>query len=399
MSRSHVKFQLLAHQADALEELKNGSVLVGQVGSGKSITALEYARTQHPDMDIVVITTAKKRDSGEWFDDAMKMSLRQRMTVDSWNNIGKYVFKKAFYIFDEQRIVGSGAWVDAYWAIAKQNPWILLSATPADVWMDLMPVFVAHGFYKHKSDFVSQHVIYNPFVHYPSIKRYADEWKLEQFRDQIYVEMTDLRHTVRHDVVHKMPYSLEEERMLHQDRWNFYEDQPVGDAGELMRLMRKSVNSHPARYEKCKELAETHDRIIIFYNHNYELEILRGLAELTDFEVAEWNGHKHQAVPTSERWVYLVQFTAGAEGWNCVSTNHTVIYSLPYSYRVLEQGKGRTDRINTPFTDLYYHILKSDSIFDKGIDRSLRKKKNFQAGAFGKKIWEKGEKQEFTRLN
>lgn len=394
-----MSFSLLAHQADALEEIKNGSVLVGQVGSGKSITALEYARRNHPGSKIIVITTAKKRDSGEWFDDAMKMSLRQKMIVDSWNNIGKYETEHAFFIFDEQRIVGSGAWVDSYWKITKANPWILLSATPADVWMDLMPVFVAHGFYRNKSDFVNQHVIYNPFVRFPQVKRYADEWKLEQFRDQIYVEMTDLRKTVRHEHVHLMPYSVEEERKLHQDRWNFYEDVPVKDAGDLMRLMRKSVNSHPARYEKCKELAEEHDRIIIFYNHNYELEILRGLAAMGDFEVAEWNGHKHQPVPTSDRWVYLVQYTAGAEGWNCITTNQTVFYSLPYSFRILEQAHGRTDRINTPFSDLHYHILKSNSIFDRGIDRSLRKKKNFQAGAFGKKLWEKGEKEQFTRLN
>lgn len=392
-------FSLLAHQADALEELKNGSVLVGQVGSGKSITALEYARTVHPQSKIIVITTAKKRDTGEWFDDAMKMSLRQKLVVDSWNNIGNYIDEEAFFIFDEQRIVGSGAWVNAYWKIAAKNPWILLSATPADVWMDLMPIFVAHGFYRNKSDFVEQHVIYNPFVRFPQIKRYADEWKLEKFRDQIYVEMTDLRKTVRHDHIHKMPYSVEEERMLHQDRWNFYDDVPVKDAGDLMRLMRKSVNSHPARYEKCKELAEKHDRIIIFYNHNYELEILRALAELTDYEVAEWNGHKHQPVPDVPRWIYLVQFTAGSEGWNCVTTNQVVHYSLPYSYRVLEQSKGRIDRINTPFTDLHYHTFVSDSIFDRGIQRSLKRKKNFQAGAFGKKIWAKSEPKQFTPLN
>jgi hypothetical protein len=391
--RRHVAFSLLAHQADVLDELKNGSVLVGQVGSGKSITALEY------DKKIVVITTAKKRDSGEWFSDAMLMSLRQELEVDSWNNIGNYVGYDAFFIFDEQRIVGKGAWVDHYLKIARANPWILLSATPADVWMDLRPVFIAHGFYRNITDFNEQHVVWNPFVRFPQVKRYVDEHILEKYRDQIYVEMVDLRHTVRHEHVHYVQYDKEEERLLHQERWNFWENVPVKDAGDLMRLMRKSVNSHPSRYEKCKELAENHDRVIIFYNHNYELEILRGLAELSDFEIAEWNGHKHQAVPGGERWVYLVQFTAGAEGWNCTTTNHTVIYSLPYSYRVLEQGKGRTDRINTPFTDLHYHILKSHSIFDRGIDRSLRKKKNFQASAFGKKIWEKSEKPVFTRLN
>jgi hypothetical protein len=397
-----VSFRLHAHQADALDEIDTGKVLVGDVGSGKSITALEYFRQKHPDQKIVVITTAKKRDSGEWFEDAMKMSLRQEMEVDSWNNINKYEdLEGVSFIFDEQKLVGKGAWVKTFWKIAARNDWILLTATPADVWVDLMPVFVANGFYNNQTEFFWKHVVYKRFVRYPAIERYVDEHILEKYRDQIYVRMTDTRTTRRHEHEHLMPYSKEEEQLLYKDRWNFYEDLPVKDVSEMMRLMRKSVNSHPARYEKCKELAEEHPRIIIFYNHNYELEILRGLAELTDREVAEWNGHKHQAVPTSERWVYLVQYTAGSEGWNCITTNQTVFYSLPYSYRVLEQGKGRTDRINTPFTDLHYHTLVSNSIFDKGIKRAIRRKKNFQAGAFGKKLWpeEKVEPQQFTRLN
>lgn len=394
-------FSLHAHQFDALLELKNGSVLVGDVGSGKSIAALEYCRLNYPDHKIVVITPAKKRDSGEWYEDAMKMSLRQELVVDSWNKIDDYRDVNAVFIFDEQKLVGKGAWVKAFWEIAANKPWLLLTATPADVWMDLMPVFVAHGFYRNQTEFTFKHVVWKRFVRYPAIDRYVDEDVLENFRDQIYVRMTDTRTTRRHEHEHIMPYSQEEEHQLYKDRWNFYEDLPVKDVSEMVRLMRKSVNSHPARYEKCKELAEEHPRIIIFYNHNYELEILRALAEFTDRDVAEWNGHKHQAVPTSERWVYLVQYTAGAEGWNCVSTNQTVFYSLPYSYRVLEQARGRTDRINTPFTDLHYHTLVSNSIFDKGIKRAIRRKKNFQAGAFGKKLWpeEKMEPQQFRRLN
>lgn len=393
-------FRLLAHQADALEELDTGKILVGDVGSGKSITALEYARTKHPDKKIVVITTAKKRDSAEWQGDAMKMSLRQKMVVDSWNKIEDYVDEDAFFIFDEQRIVGKGAWVKAFWEIASKNDWILLSATPADVWIDLMPVFVANGFYRNLTEFYFRHVVFKRFVTYPAIEKYVDEHILEKHAEAVYVKMTDSRTTRRHEHIHMMPYSVEEETTLFKKRWNFYDDVPVKDVSELMRLMRKSVNSHPSRLDKCRDLIEEHPRVIIFYNQNYELDILRTLAEFTDRDIAEWNGHKHQAVPTSDRWVYLVQYTAGAEGWNCITTNQTVFYSLPYSYRVLEQAKGRTDRINTGYRDIHYHILRSDSIFDRGIAKSLAKKKNFQAARFGKKLWEEEKpKQNFTRLN
>lgn len=393
-------FRLLPHQADAIEELETGKILVGDVGSGKSITALEYARRAHPGKKIVVITTAKKRNTGEWFGDAMKMSLREEMVVDSWNKIEDYVDEDAFFIFDEQKLVGKGAWVKAFWEIAAKQPWILLTATPADVWVDLMPVFVANGFYRNQTEFYFRHVVFKRYVRYPVIEKYVDEHILNEHAKKLYVKMEDNRTTVRHDVIHVMPYSKEEEQSLFKKRWNFYEDLPVKDVSEMMRLMRKSVNLDPSRLDKCKELVDEHPRLIIFYNHNYELEVLRTLAEIADLEVAEWNGHKHQAVPTSERWVYLVQYTAGAEGWNCVSTNQTVFYSLPYSYRVLEQAKGRTDRINTPFSDLYYHIFRSDSIFDKGISRALDKKKNFQAARFGKKLWpEEKPVQKFTPLN
>lgn len=394
-------FMLHPHQADALEELETGKILVGDVGSGKSITALEWARTRFPDKKIVVITTAKKRDTGEWYADAMLMSLRQEMEVSSWNKIDEFTDREdCVFIFDEQRIVGKGAWVQAFWKIAAKNDYLLLTATPADVWVDLMPIFVANGFYRNQTEFFFRHVVFKRFVRYPAIEKYVDEHILEKYRDLIYVEMTDLRHTTRHEHIHIMPYSKEEEMTLYKKRWNFYEDIPVKDVSEMMRLMRKSVNSHPSRFEKCQELVDEHPRIIIFYNHNYELEILRRLALDGDFEVAEWNGHKHQAIPTSERWVYLVQYTAGAEGWNCITTNQTVFYSLPYSYRVLEQAKGRTDRINTPFSDLHYHILRSEGIFDVGIARALNKKKNFSARAFGKKLWpEEKPEQKFTRLN
>lgn len=339
----------------------------------------------------MVITTAKKRDSGEWFEDALMMSLRNELVVDSWNNIKKYVDVDAFFIFDEQKIVGKGAWVKTFWLIAASNPWILLSATPADVWMDLMPVFVANGFYKNQTDFNNQHVIWDRYAKYPKVDRYVDEWLLIRHRDSVYVEMPRPITAERRDHVYIVDYDREEERILYRDRWNFYENKPVGDAGELMRLMRKSTNEHPSRYAKIVEILREVDRLIIFYNLDYELEILRMLHSELDIPVAEWNGHIHQDIPQTDKWVFLVQYQAGSEGWNCISTNHVLFYSLPYSYRWLEQAKGRIDRLNTPYETLHYHILKSRSIFDQGIDRRLRRKKNFNASAFAKKIWPKQE--------
>ena len=305
-------------------------MLVGGVGSGKSITALAYFTQIDPTKRIVVITTAKKRDSGEWFSDAMKMSLRNEMTVDSWNNLKNYVDVDAFFIFDEQRVVGNGAWVKHFLDIAKSNPWIVLSATPADVWMDLVPIFIANGFYKNRTDFTNRHVKWSRFAKYPKVDGYYDEWELQRYRDMIYVEMPYQKTAVREDHIVEVDFDPEEQRLLYGARWNIYDDVPIKDAGEMMRLLRKSANSHISRYHELIKICEHTPKVIVFYNHNYELEILRCIHTELDIPVAEWNGHNHQDIPRADRWVYLVQYQAGSEGWNCVETDTVVFYSLPY---------------------------------------------------------------------
>lgn len=392
--------ELAPHQLEAIEKLDTGKVLVGGVGSGKTITSLAYFSKKNPGKRIIAITTAKKRDKGEWFEDAMKMSLRNDLEVDSWNNIGKYVdVEGASFIFDEQKVVGSGAWVEAFYKITAKNDWILLSATPADVWMDLVPVFVANGFYRNKTDFCNQHVRWARFVKYPKVDTYIDPHILMAHRLALYVEMPYFKKAVRETHMVDVEFSLDEQKMLWKDRWNFYDQLPVKDAGELMRLLRVSSNSHVSRYKACVNIVREKKRVIIFYNHNYELEILRCLHAELDIPVAEWNGHFHQDVPEGDEWIYLVQYQAGSEGWNCITTDTIVFYSLPYSHRNYEQAHGRIDRLNTQYEVLHYYILKSRSIIDEGIWRALNRKKNFHASAFAKKTWEEPRKNQFTRIS
>lgn len=392
-------FSLTSYQSDAIAKLKTGKILVGDVGSGKSITSLAYFTQKDETRTIIVLTTAKKRDSGEWFSDAMKMSLRNEMIVDSWNNIKKYEDTEgAFFIFDEQRVVGSGAWVNSFYKITKKNDWILLTATPADTWMDLVPVFVANGFYRNKTEFNNQHVRWSRFTKYPKVDGYFDTAILEHYRDRVYVEMPYMSKATKLEHVIDVDFDRDEQRLLYTDRWNFYEDVPLKDAGEMMRYLRQSANSHPSRYEAICKLSVDHPRMIVFYNFNYELEILRCLHSELDIPMAEWNGTNHQDIPDGDRWIYLVQYQAGSEGWNCVTTDTCVFYSLPYSYRQFHQAKGRIDRQNTPYHELHYYIFKSRAIIDQAIWKALHRKKNFQASAFAKKSWPK-EERKFTPLN
>lgn len=376
--------ELMPHQKEALDLLRNGSILYGGVGSGKSAVALAYYLKRESPKNVYVITTAKKRDSLEWQRDAAGFAIGTTpeattagvLKVDSWNNIGEYTdVSDSFFIFDEQRLVGGGQWAKSFLRIASRNRWILLSATPGDSWIEYATVFIANGWYKNPTDFKRQHVVYAPFVRYPQIVRYIGTDKLERLRSEILVEMPYKKHT--NPIINYLDVGFDAEklRLVQQRRWHYEEDRPLVDVADLWRYMRRIVNTDQSRLEMIRWLLTLHPKLIIFYNFNYELDILRTLG--CNIEVAEWNGQRHEPLPTSDRWVYLVQYAAGSEGWNCTSTDAMAFYSLTYSYKRFRQSLGRNDRLNTPFTNLYYYVLKSGAIVDLAIARAMDEKRDF----------------------
>lgn len=396
--------ELYSHQKKAISELHNGSILCGSVGSGKSRTALAYyvekvcggdiydPKELTSPRDLYIITTAKKRDSLEWEDECgffrifpdQGLSLSGvKLTIDSWNNIKKYKdVYGAFFIFDEQRLVGSGAWVKAFLKIACKNKWILLTATPADSWQDYCAVFVANGFFKNKTEFVRKHVVYSAFSKYPKIDRYVDQGPLIRYRNQILVKM-DFTHLAKRDErTILVGYDKLMYKTIWKERWNPFDDEPIRETGKLMYLIRRVVNSDLSRVVALTELLESNPKVIIFYNFTYELEIMRDLLTRMCIPFSEWNGQKHEEILDGDNWVYLVQYNAGAEGWNCITTNVVIFYSLNYSYKMTEQAKGRIDRMNTPFTELQYYILRSNAPIDVAINRALKNKENFNERSF-----------------
>lgn len=404
--------QLYDYQLDAIERMKNGCILCGGVGSGKSMTSLAYYYLQNGGdisflmgdeyvtmddvqiKDLYIITTARKRDTLEWEGELANFLLsthpdtslyKNKVVVDSWNNIGKYAdIKNAFLIFDEQRVVGSGAWVKAFLKIAKVNQWILLSATPGDTWQDYIPVFIANGFYRNKTEFTQEHIIWKRFSKFPQIDRYINTGRLIRLRNSILVNMEFDRKTVSHHEDVYVNYDISKYKDITRNRWDIWEDKPIENAAGLCYALRKIVNIDSSRQVALMEIVEKHPKAIIFYNFDYELDILKGLYYGEDVEIAEWNGHKHQPIPESDKWIYLVQYNAGAEGWNCIKTDTIIFYSQNYSYKVMVQSSGRIDRLNTPFTDLYYYHLKSRSGIDLAISRALKSKKKFNETRFVK---------------
>lgn len=390
---------LKPEQYEACGKLKSGSILMGGVGSGKTYTSIFWAASQYgvdfftEDHPLIVITTAMKRDliergadKPDWQQSLENCGITNYI-VDSWQNITKYEhIKNSVFIFDEQRVVGYGKWGKSFIRTCwKNNKWILLSATPGDVWMDYMTVFIANKFYRNKTDFTSRHVVWDPYVKFPKVKKYIGTAVLEKYRNQIVVPMTDNRKTVRHRDYIYAEYDSFALDTLAKTRWNPYTDEPILNVAEYTQLVRRIVNTDPSRVRKAEDYILKHNKTIVFYNFNYELDILKEICRKHNLLYKEWNGSRHEHIPNEDKWVYLVQYTAGAEGWNCITANSILFYSVNYSYRKMEQAEGRIDRSNTKFTDLYYTYLTSLSKVDKDILKAVKDKKRFTEAAWGKK--------------
>ena len=411
MSKTKQKPFLYDYQMDAVNNMSNGCILNGGVGSGKSRTSLFYyfkeqggyidekgykpMRVKPRPKDLYIITTARKRDTLEWegelvhfllyTDESQNKRYGNKIIIDSWNNIKKYAdVKDAFFIFDEQRVVGYGAWTKAFLKITKSNDWILLSATPGDTWSDYIPVFIANGFYRNKTEFTREHIVFSRFSKFPKIDKYINTGRLIRLRNKILINMDFDRQTIAHHEDIYVNYDISKYKDVTRKRWDIYKDEPIQQASSLCYVLRRIVNESEYRVVKLMELLEKCPRAIIFYNFDYELDILLNLHYGDGVEVAQWNGHKHQPVPNTDKWVYLVQYTAGCEGWNCIKTDTIIFYSQNYSYKVMEQARGRIDRLNTPYKDLYYYHLKSRSGIDLAISKALSQKKNFNEGKWVK---------------
>lgn len=389
--------KLYDYQKEAIDKLRSGNILVGGTGAGKSITALYwfYKKVCNTPYDevrpLIIITTAKKRDDKEWENDIRKTGLdfsHIQVTVDSWNNIKKYdkVYGSCF-LFDEQRLVGNGTWVKAFYKIAARNKWLLLTATPADRWSDYMPIFIANGFYKNKTQFNEEHVEYDRYCKFPKIKKYHNEGKLIKFKKSIEVVMPYKAPAtqIHQDIL--CEYDTIMEDTVLKNRWNIYTEEPIEQASQLCYVLRHICNEDPSRVEALIPLLAKHDKVIIFYNFDYELDILREFCKTWEhmYPWSEWNGHKHEDIPEGPRWIYLVQYTSGCEGWNCTISDCIIFYSNNYSYRIMTQAAGRIDRVNTPYKELYYYHLTSKSRIDKQINLALKNKKKFNERKFGER--------------
>lgn len=399
---------LYPHQKEALTKMFNGCLLNGGTGSGKSRTGLyyyfhknggdiknqEYIPMRNNPPDLYILTTAKKKHDKEWEEELVPFLLYpdpktkrtrygNKIVIDSWQVIRKYAdVKGAQFIFDENKISGKGVWAKAFLKIARNNEWIILSATNGDRWEDYATVFIAHGYFKNRTEFGSEHLVYSRFTDFPQITGYRNETRLMRLRDRLLIDMDFDRHTTQiHENVY-CEYDISKYKDVMRKRWDIFKDEPITQASGLCYVLRRIVNTDDSRQVKMLELLEDHPKAIIFYNFNYELDILLNLGYAEGTEVAQYNGRQHDRLPDGDKWVYLVQYTAGCEGFNCITTDTIIFFSQNYSYKVLVQASGRIDRLTTPYSELHYYHLKSRSGIDLAISKALSRKKKFNERKF-----------------
>ena len=415
-------------QENCLERLSTGKVLAADTGAGKSIMSLAWYLSKecasdehslksgakawtlyHGSPDLYIITTPKKRDSEEWESDLSKFNLVKgrnskemgevNIFIDSWNNIKKYTeIKNSVFIFDEQRAVGSGTWAKSFVKIAKQNHWIMLSATPGDTWSDWCPLMIAKGYYPNRTAFFNKHAVYNPYVKYREIIRWDNTDELEYYRSKMLVTCRMEKKTTRHfeEVIADCSNKYEVKR-AYKERTNPKTGEPFKSASELCAYTRNIINTDPTRSAVGLKIIQMYDRIIIFYTLTDELEGIKWACNKAGRKMYFYNGEIHDQVPTGNNWAYIVQYTAGSEAWNCTTCNAMLFWDLTYSYKQFKQATGRIDRLNTPYSDLYYYAIRSYMPLDLAIRRALREKKDFNSRGFLKSVraqYSKGERKE-----
>ena len=396
---------LKPEQQEAVDKLQSGNILVAGTGAGKSRTGLywyfkenggafigdEYKPMTDP-KDLYIITTAEKRNTHDW-DKEMSLYLlstnpeanhyQNKVVVNSWQQISKYkTVSGAYFLFDEDHLTGTGEWVKSFLKIAKNNKWIILTATPGDKYEDYGPVFVANGYFSSISEFKQRHIIYDYRPGWPRFVKCVGTARLDRLKQRIIVRM-NYEHKVE---VHSTDILCDYDTVLYKtvvrQRWNPYENKPIENASQYCYCLRRITNLDESRVEACKEIVNQRNRVIIFYNHDPELYLLREVDFGPDVAIAELNGHKHEAIPDTPRWVYLVNYAAGAEAWECTKTDTVIFYSQNYSYKTMVQAAGRIDRRNTPFSDLYYYHLKSRAPIDLAIEQCIKAKKKFNENTF-----------------
>ena len=381
--------KLLKYQEEAIQKLHSGSVLYGATGSGKSLTGLAYYMRCWSHLDLYIITTSKKRNAGEWEEEIAKLGCPPPKAIDSWNRLKNYrMVSDAFFLFDEHKVGGHGKWAQSMITIAKKNKWILLTATPGDVWDDYASIFIANEFVKNKTTWNEDFCIFDRISKYPKIIGYQREDVLKNMRDAVLVPMEYQSEKV--PIPYVIPYKVDHEEeayvLARRKSLRHPEMRAFRNTSAMFAYMRMNLPDKESKIQALADVLKKEPKAIIFYNFTPEKYEIENAARQVNIPFFQYNGQIKDNVPDGDTWVYAVQYTAGAEAWNCITCRTVIFYSMNYSYKVMTQAKGRIDRCNSPFDELhYYYFISPDFEIDQEILNALTRKEKFNEEALANK--------------
>ena len=406
--------KLFDYQKEAIEQFKDKPLNLSDVGTGKSYMSIgSYIESKCSKLLIICLApkVSDFAEDGEPFGlditPLNKGTKKNRELLAQSNHVAisfesswrltellKWVDKDTFIIIDESHKVGvSKSKVTKFvMQLSKKAKYsYLCTASPVsngklENWYSQL--YIANIFRKPKKDFEQLFVVKQMrqmgAMRFMDIVGYQNQHLLEQMIDEASVNYKRDKGYLPEDYVYKTKkpafYNKLKKQRIYKDDFNQIVE--LDNSSTLFNKLRqvshgflegvlKPVSKEP--FERLEAILETHnnERVVIFYNYQWEYKMLSQLLDKLKRPYGVYNGSMKELhnFQEHENGVVLAQYKSASTGINdFVISNVTVFNSIPLSSTEYIQAKGRTDRHGQSKTPLYYHIVPDTPIEQKIFD-------------------------------
>lgn len=375
---------LYSYQEEYFKHVKPNYIYDMDTGTGKTIMGLHHHQTYFKDKPLLIVAPASKINEGGWQRTIDEHYPNIEYDTCTYNMLGKKwsQYKDWFVIFDEcHRLKNScGVWGKAGYNLTKISAgFILLSATAIpNGWEDSINYFKMFGLAKNKTQFIRNEAITTMDYGYMEILGWKNENKLKNMWKSISRhlskdEATDLPPLVFENVYFKASATY---KTIKKDR--IYNDVLYDNQMKLRHGLRLNTNLKN-KIEYIKDFVDsTNDNIIIFYNYDEELKLLK---ENIDKKTYLCNG-SIKDYPKKSEWdsikntVTLANYKSGSEAVEFTYANIIVYFSPTESYTEYYQSYGRCYRNGQTKKVTAYKFI-TDNTIEADIYKALDSKQDF----------------------